>query len=92
MLTDYQDAAYAQRYRDSCGGHRRGRDRARARLFRPGHGGGANLFKLMAYKDEYEVARLYADGTFLKKLHGSSRVTSRSSTIWRRRCSRRAIR
>src|SRR5262249_17731753 len=27
-----------------------------------------NLFKLMAYKDEYEVARLYVDGSFAKKL------------------------
>ncbi len=27
-----------------------------------------NLFKLMAYKDEYEVARLYTDGSFAKKL------------------------
>ena len=27
-----------------------------------------NLFKLMAYKDEYEVARLYTDGSFPKKL------------------------
>jgi indolepyruvate ferredoxin oxidoreductase len=26
------------------------------------------LFKLMAYKDEYEVARLYTDGSFAKKL------------------------
>ena len=27
-----------------------------------------NLFKLMAIKDEYEVARLYTDGAFLRQL------------------------
>ena len=27
-----------------------------------------NYFKLLAYKDEYEVARLYTDGAFLKRL------------------------
>ena len=28
----------------------------------------ANFFKLMAYKDEYEVARLFTDGRFMAKL------------------------
>jgi indolepyruvate ferredoxin oxidoreductase len=68
FLTDYQNRAYAQRYRIWV-------ERARAVEAEktPGKSGLAEavaryLFKLMAYKDEYEVARLYTDGSFLKQV------------------------
>jgi indolepyruvate ferredoxin oxidoreductase len=68
FLTDYQNAAYAARYRrwvDKV----KAAEAARA----PGKCGLADavaryLFKLMAYKDEYEVARLYTDGAFQKQV------------------------
>jgi indolepyruvate ferredoxin oxidoreductase len=68
FLTAYQNAAYAQHYRDAVAAIRTA-EATRAR----GYSGLAdaaarNLFTLMAYKDEYEVARLYTDGTFEKKL------------------------
>ncbi len=67
FLTDYQNAAYAARYRDFVGRmaeKTRGVD-ADGRLARAV---AENLFKLMAYKDEYEVARLYASGEFRRKV------------------------
>jgi indolepyruvate ferredoxin oxidoreductase len=68
LLTAYQDKAYAERYRAFVEKvARTEKDQA------PGRSGLAeavakSLYKLMAYKDEYEVARLYTDGEFLKKL------------------------
>src|SRR6266487_2978560 len=68
FLTAYQDAAYAARYR-------RWVEKAKAveAARTPGNTGLADavaryLFKLMAYKDEYEVARLYADESFLAQV------------------------
>ncbi len=70
FLTEYQSVAYARRYEDLV---------AKVRASEAGIGAGdalskavaKYLFKLMAYKDEYEVARLYTSGEFKKRLHDS---------------------
>ena len=68
FLTDYQNAAYAERYLAMVE-TARGAESART----PGLDGFAEAvarygFKLMAYKDEYEVARLFTEGNFEAKL------------------------
>ncbi len=71
-LTAYQDAAYAARYRALV-------ERVRAaEAARVGPGStrlaeavAHNYFKLLAYKDEYEVARLYTDPAFWEKVEAS---------------------
>jgi indolepyruvate ferredoxin oxidoreductase len=68
FLVDYQNESYADRYVRTV------EDVAKAeRLKTPGSEDLANavaraLFKLMAYKDEYEVARLYTDPAFRARL------------------------
>lgn len=67
LLTAYQDAAYAQRY----AGFVTEVQAAEARLgtgTRLSEAVARYLYKLMAYKDEYEVARLYTDGAFKAKI------------------------
>ncbi len=67
FLTGYQDATYAQRYQAFV-------DQVRAAEASLGPGTALTeavaryLFKLMAYKDEYEVARLHTDPAFLAKI------------------------
>jgi indolepyruvate ferredoxin oxidoreductase len=68
FLTEYQDSAYAARYAALI---ERVRRAERAAL--PGEtavtdAAARALFKLMAYKDEYEVARLYAETDFLNRV------------------------
>ena len=67
FLTGYQDAAYAQRYQAFV-------ERVRAAETPLGKGTALSeavaryLFKLMAIKDEYEVARLHTDPAFTRKI------------------------
>ncbi|NNG03104.1 MAG: indolepyruvate ferredoxin oxidoreductase family protein, partial [Inquilinus sp.] len=72
FLTDYQNAAYAGRYRALVDRMRAAEsailgaepgldDSLTAAVARYG-------FKLMAYKDEYEVARLFSDGGFRRQV------------------------
>jgi indolepyruvate ferredoxin oxidoreductase len=67
FLTQYQDAAYARRYNDFVAKARKAEGEVRGRTGLA-EAVARNLFKLMAYKDEYEVARLYTDGNFRKQV------------------------
>jgi len=67
-LTAYQSRRYARHYREQVA-----RVQAAEAEKTPGQTSLAEavaryLFKLMAYKDEYEVARLYSDGSFLRQV------------------------
>ncbi|MGO9358453.1 MAG: indolepyruvate ferredoxin oxidoreductase family protein [Xanthobacteraceae bacterium] len=66
FLADYQDENWAQRYRTRVGKVRAaeqplGSEALTAAVARA-------LFKLMAYKDEYEVARLHVESDFIARL------------------------
>ena len=70
LLTEYQNAAYAKRYEAFV-------ERVRTAEAKVSGGDALAkavaryLYKLMAYKDEYEVARLYTDGDFEKRLNAA---------------------
>jgi indolepyruvate ferredoxin oxidoreductase len=69
FLTDYQDAAYALQYSDFVNKVKAAEAAiADGKPLRLTEAVAKYLFKLMAYKDEYEVARLYTDGKFQKKI------------------------
>ena len=88
-LTAYQDADYARQYQDVVE-----RVAARERELAPDAkprlalAVARSLFKLMAYKDEYEVARLYTGDAFRAQLRTSSKANTACASTWRRRSSR----
>ncbi len=67
-LVLYQDHAYADRYASLVRRTQAVNDLVNAADDRLVRAVARNYFKLLAYKDEYEVARLYTDGAFLRAL------------------------
>src|SRR5687767_5138008 len=69
FLAEYQNAAYASRYRELV---RKVEEveKARTSSSKLAEAVARYYAKLLAYKDEYEVARLYSDGDFRRKIEG----------------------
>jgi indolepyruvate ferredoxin oxidoreductase len=68
FLAGYQDEAYAGRFRDLVGEVRAAETRVAPGSLALTEAVARNLSKLMAYKDEYEVARLHASAEFRRDL------------------------
>jgi len=68
FLTDYQDAAYAKRYTDLVAQVRAAENKAMPGITELSEAVARYYFKLLAIKDEYEVARLYAESDFVKRV------------------------
>jgi indolepyruvate ferredoxin oxidoreductase len=69
FLTAYQDAAWAARYSKLVERVREAEARKTGATALT-EAVARHFFKLMAYKDEYEVARLYSDPAFMNKISG----------------------
>ncbi|HTP98961.1 MAG TPA: indolepyruvate ferredoxin oxidoreductase family protein [Casimicrobiaceae bacterium] len=67
-LTDYQDAAYAQRYAALVAKVGEAEARAMPGITELAEAVARYYFKLLAIKDEYEVARLYAESDFAQRV------------------------
>jgi len=67
-LTDYQDAAYAKRYVDFVTNVRKVEGARQPGATDLTEAAARYYFKLLAIKDEYEVARLYAESDFVKRV------------------------
>ena len=68
FLTDYQNAAYAQQYQDLVAKVRAAEAQKAPGFTALTEAVARYAFKLMAYKDEYEVARLYTSGEFERRV------------------------
>jgi indolepyruvate ferredoxin oxidoreductase len=71
FLVAYQNAAYGERYRALVEKVRKAETAAVANATALTEAVARYYFKLLAYKDEYEVARLYTSGAFQKQVEAT---------------------
>jgi indolepyruvate ferredoxin oxidoreductase len=76
-LTAYQNEAYARRYASRVDAVRRAEAERAPGLDGLAEAVARNLYKLIAVKDEYEVARLYTDGEFRHMLNAQFEAAPR---------------
>jgi indolepyruvate ferredoxin oxidoreductase len=69
FLTEYQNEAYARRYKDFVVAVQKNESRALPEGEDLARAVARYYFKLLTYKDEYEVARLYTDTGFMDKVN-----------------------
>jgi indolepyruvate ferredoxin oxidoreductase len=69
QLCKFQNTSYARRYRNVVDAVREAEQQVADGCSKLSEAVAVNLFKLMAYKDEYEVARLHTDGKFLRQIN-----------------------
>jgi len=70
LLTAYQNVGYAQQYKEFVEKVRAAESRLGQPQLKLTEAVARYLYKLMAYKDEYEVARLHTDPAFREKIAG----------------------
>ncbi|UTY56819.1 indolepyruvate ferredoxin oxidoreductase family protein [Massilia sp. erpn] len=68
LLVAYQNVAYARQYQDFVAAVRAAEEKLGGKPLRLTEAVARYLYKLMAYKDEYEVARLHSDPAFREKI------------------------
>ncbi len=71
FLAAYQDEAYGRRYAELVERVRRAEEAVAPGSTELAQAVARNGFKLLAYKDEYEVARLFTDPEFRRSLHAA---------------------
>ena len=69
FLIEYQNKKYADKYKELVDYVKKCEEKISVDIKNFSNAVAINYFKLMSYKDEYEVARLYSDNEFINKIN-----------------------